>query len=432
MSAGVSSSFEPLKFLASEDVVRVAGEFGTPVFVYDENSIRSKVQYLQSLPSAFGHTIRYSIKACPSRAIVRLFNGLGTCFDASSIWEVFRAMRAGVPPSNILLTAQQADFTDDLLSLLDNGLKFDAGSLRQLEEFGKARRGSNVSVRVNPGFGSGLVRRLTSGGADSSFGIWHEDLPDVKEIVDRYDLRVERLHTHIGSGHFADVLLSAARLLLMVANDFPNVGYVNLGGGYRIEVFKTDPHYDHREWVTALADEISQFEQRTGRALHVEMEPGTFIMANSGSIIAEVIDVVSTGLEGRNFIKINAGLTEILRPSYYGSLHPLVAVKRDGSLPDESIVACVAGHCCIAGDVLTTAPGALEELQPMSLGAVNPGDFVVIERSGAYCSSMAMKNFNSYPEAAEVLRRMDGSYNLIRRRQELENITMNEIVPLDL
>ncbi len=433
MASNTASELEKLKFLSPQEVREVATTFNTPVFVYDEAGIRAQVALLKGLPSAYGHTIRYSLKACPSAAIIRVFDSAGVRFDASSVWEVVRAVRAGVTPDKILLTAQEADFSSrELPELVAAGLKFDAGSLHQLARYGQAFPNSAVSVRINPGFGSGLVRRLTSGGPNSSFGIWHEEISEVKAIVEQYSLTVERLHVHIGSGHHADVLLPAARKLLEIATDFPDVHTVDLGGGYRLTVMADDPEYDHTEWASALAENISEFAESTGRELHMEMEPGTFLIANSGSIVSEVIDVVDTGDGGQRFVKINAGLTEILRPSYYGAPHPVVAVSRDGELPDEGPMTCVAGHCCIAGDMLTVRSGSVEDLAPIRLGAVEPGDHVVIERAGGYCASMSMKNFNSYPEAPEVLRRMDGSFALIRARQTVEQLTANELIPDDL
>lgn len=422
---------EELKFLTPKEVANIARRFGTPVFVYDEAKILQAVKYMTSLPSAFGHTIRYSLKANPNQAIIRLFDRQGVSFDASSVWEVIRAVRAGVDPSRILLTAQDAAFSKELDDLLDSGLKFDAGSLRQLDEFGSKRPGATVSIRINPGFGSGLVPKLTSGGPDSSFGIWYERLPEIKKIIERYDLIVERLHTHIGSGHYADVLLPAARTLLGMIPELRHVNCIDLGGGYRLKVMVTDQEYNHAEWAEALAQEIAEVAATTGRRLHLELEPGTFLMANAGSLVTSVIDVVDTGMDGHQFIKIDGGLTEILRPSYYGAPHPIVAVSRDGNLPEEGARSCVSGHCCIAGDVLTVNGDGGSPL-PIRLGAVTPGDYIVVERCGGYCSSMAMKNFNSYPEAPEILRRGEGRYDLIRIRQLIDQVIANEQIPQDL
>ena len=430
--ATVAPSVEQLKFLTEEEVRRVAADVGTPAFVYDEETIERTASEMTGLPNAFGLTVRYSLKACPSRAIVRLFDRLGLAFDASSVWEVRRAVRAGVAADRILLTAQQAELDPGLEELLDAGLNFDAGSLRQLDTYGRARPGGRVSIRLNPGFGSGLVRRLTSGGPTSSFGIWHEDLPQAAEIVERHRLRLTRLHSHIGSGHYPDVLVRAARTLLRHARELTDVETINLGGGYRVKAFADDPKWDHREWAETVADAIREFAADTGRELRLELEPGTYLMANSGSIVARVIDVTSTGPDGYTFLKIDAGLTEIIRPSYYGAPHPLVSVPAAGERRDELEEYCVAGHCCIAGDVLTTRAGDVEQLAPVLLPRTEPGDYLVIERAGGYCASMSLKNFNSYPEAPELLRRKNGAFDVIRAPQTFDQLVANERVPADL
>jgi diaminopimelate decarboxylase len=403
------------------------------VFVYDKATMERNAHCLASLPNAFGLTVRYSLKSCPSQAIIRIFDRLDLSFDASSIWEVQRALRAGVRPDKILLTGQEAEFGAGLVELIEAGVEFDAGSLRQLNRYGHAFGGTHISIRINPGFGSGLVRRLTAGGPDSSFGIWHESMSKALEIMERHDLRVKRLHTHIGSGHHSDILVRAVRFLLRFARVMPDVTILNLGGGYRVKALLGDPEYDHAEWAIAVAALLRDFAAETGRQLHLEIEPGTYLVANAGSIITKVIDVVSTRSRvdgtGHMFVKIDGGLTEIIRPSYYGAVHPLVSVPRSG--PEHSMIEwyCVAGHCCIAGDVLTTKAGDVEQLKPVPMRRTEEGDYVVIERGGGSCSSMAMKNYNSYPEAPEVLRQRHYSFELIRARQTLDQMIVNELMP---
>ncbi|AVT38311.1 diaminopimelate decarboxylase [Plantactinospora sp. BB1] len=428
----VSDPIEQLKFLRVEEVRDIAERYGTPVFVYDEGSMVAAARSLAALSSPYGLTVRYSVKSCPTRAVIRIFDRLGLDFDTSSVWEALRVVGAGVPAERILLTAQEAVFDDRLRGLIEAGLRFDAGSLRQLDQYGRAFPGGAVSVRLNPGFGSGLVNRLTSGGPNSSFGIWHEDLGEVKRLVERHSLRLVRLHSHIGSGHHWDVLINAARALLAAARQFPDVEVIDLGGGYRVKSLLGDPEYDHREWAEVLGADLRAFAEETGRRLRVELEPGTAIMANSGSLVTRVVDVVSTGADGHRFVKTDGGLTEIVRPSYYGAVHPLVSVPASGPLRDDRERYCVVGHCCIAGDLLTPAPGSVEELAPVPLARTQPGDLLVVERAGGYASSMSMKNFNSFPEAPEVLRRTDGSVHLIRERQTLDQIIANERVPAGL
>ena len=418
---------EELRFLSPEEVHAIAETYGTPTYVYDEASMQANAQEMLGLPSAFGLDVRYSLKACPTAEVVKIFDRLGLIFDASSTWEAIRAIRAGVDPEKILLTAQEAPFDSQLTGLVLAGMKFDASSLRQLDHFGQHFPGKEVSVRINPGFGSGMVRRLTSGGPDSSFGIWVDQIPEIERIVKEHQLQVERFHMHIGSCHDPEVLLRALRVLLDMARTFESATIIDLGGGYQIKALLDDPEIDHSSWAIRVAQEMQDFAEETGRRLHLEAEPGTFLVANAGSIVSRVLDVVETGPDGRTFVKIDAGLTEILRPSYYGARHPLVTVPKGDREPHPFEEISVSGHCCIAGDVLTTVVGHVEQLGSALLRRPEPDDYLVVERAGGYCSSMAMKNFNSFPEAPEVLRRADGSTTLIRRRQTIEQLLQNEL-----
>jgi diaminopimelate decarboxylase len=415
---------EPLRFLSASEVRDIASQFGTPTFVYDLKTLEERYGYFAGLSNAFGLTIRYSVKANPNRSILRAYDRLGASFDVSSVWEARRVVAAGINPAKVLLTAQEA--SDGWQQLCERGMEFDAGSLKQLDDFGKTFAGGNVSVRFNPGFGSGLVKKLTSGGSHSSFGIWHEDLDQVVAIARRHGLHVKRLHFHIGSGHESSVLEQTVALGLQLCDEFPEVEAINLGGGYRIAAFLSDQAYDHRAMAERIREQIASYARRSERKLRLELEPGTYLMSLAGSLVSRVIDVAQTGRAGYQFIKIDAGVTEILRPSYYGSLHPLVSIAEpERRRTVQSYM--VSGHCCIAGDSLTTVAGNTEDFTPVALHETRVGDLLVIERSGGYAASMCMKNFNSYPEAAEVFRLGIGKYELIRRRQTLEQMLENEI-----
>jgi diaminopimelate decarboxylase len=424
------NNVENLKFLQPHEVLRIAEQYGTPVFVYDFDSIKRHYEYFASIPNAYGLKIRYSVKANPNRNILRIFDKLGARFDVSSTWEAKRVIDAGVKPTKILLTGQE--MTAGWQYLCDAGIEFDAGSLNQLDQYGRVFRGKDASIRVNPGFGSGLVKKLTSGGNHSSFGIWHEQLGEALAIAEQHHLNITRLHFHIGSGHETTVLEETVSKALGICEHIPSVSILNLGGGYRIAALAKDPKYDHHAMGTRIAEQLEIFAKRTGRRIKLELEPGTYLMALAGSIITRIIDVVSTGDNGYRFVKIDGGLTEIIRPSYYGALHPMVSVAANGVLRVETESYMVCGHCCIAGDNLTPVPSKSEDFAPQQLSRTEVGDFLVIERTGGYAASMCLKNFNSYPEAAEILRLGDGQYTMIRKRQTLEQIVQNEIdIPIE-
>jgi diaminopimelate decarboxylase len=153
-------------------------------------------------------------------------------------------------------------------------------------------------------------------------------------------------------------------------------------------------------------------------------------LANACSLVTTVQDITSTGSEGYRFLKLNAGMTEILRPSLYGAQHPIVLVPEEGTNKfREEMEQVVVGHCCESGDLLTPAPGDAEKLATRNLPRGEVGDLCIIEGVGAYCSSMAAKNYNSFPEAAEVLRKEDGSLSFIRQRQTFDQLIENEVAP---
>jgi len=174
--------------------------------------------------------------------------------------------------------------------------------------------------------------------------------------------------------------------------------------------------------------QFRSFEAKHGRRLQLEVEPGTYLVANSCTLIATVIDVVDTGRRGYKFLKVDTGMTEMLRPGMYGAQHP-IEVVRGATRGRSQAKYVVVGHCCESGDVLTPVPGSPEGLQPRLLPETRIGDLVVFGGAGAYCSSMAAKNYNSFPEAAEVMISGNGSVEFIRKRQTLDQILQNEVMP---
>ncbi len=422
MSSGFS---ERLKARLSEIVER----FGTPVYVYDQASLEAQAQATLAFPAPFGLTVRYAMKACPSAAVVRVLTRQGLHIDASSGWEAQCAMLSGVSPEQIQLTCQQ--LPPDLADLVRHGVLFNACSLHQLRVFGQLFPGGELSIRVNPGLGSGHNNRTNVGGPSSSFGIWHEYLEEVLAVQKQFGLHITRLHSHIGSGSDPEVWQRCARLTLAIAARPPEVATVNLGGGFKVGRMPDEESTDLQAVGAPIAAELTRFAEEHGRRLKLEIEPGTFLVANAGVVVATVIDVVDTGSGGYTFVKTDTGMTEILRPSLYGAQHPITIVPRLGEERGAREY-LVVGHCCESGDGLTPEPGNPEGLLSRVLTDAEIGDVVVIGGAGAYCAGMAAKNYNSFPEAPEVLLDPKGGLHLIRRRQSLPQMVENQIIPVHL
>lgn len=408
-------------FLTPELAAAVRERFGTPCYVYDRRRLEAAARTALAFPAPYGFTLRYAMKANPTLGILRVFRELGLHIDASSDYEVERALRAGFAPAQIQLTSQMP--SRRLADFVRLGVRFNACSLHQLELFGQAAPGGALSVRLNPGLGSGSTNRTNTGGPAASFGIWHEYLPAVQALAARYGLTIDRLHTHIGSGSDPEVWKRVARLTLALAARLPTVHTVNLGGGFKVARMPHEPATDLLAVGEHIRQELVAFREREGRALHLEIEPGTYLVANAGAIVATCTDVVDTGRDGYLFAKLDAGMPEITRPALYGAQHPISVLTPREEQADVVFV----GPCCESGDILTPAPGDPEALAPRRTRRPQIGDLVVIGGAGAYCAAMATINYNSYPQAPEVLLDLDGSLRLIRRRQRPEQIWQNEL-----
>ena len=416
---------DKLNFLNAAQAASVRQTVGTPAYVYDEKTLKGQAAKALAFPNAFGLTVRYAMKASANAAILRIFESCGLHFDASSSYECDRAIKAGIPAAKISLSTQEMPGRQDFLRLYQAGIQFNACSLSQLETFGALCHGKEAGVRFNPGLGSGGTSKTNVGGPAASFGIWHESIPAVREIAQKHRLRIIRIHTHIGSGSDPLVWQKAADLSFNMVREFPDVTTLNLGGGYKVGRMSYEKTTDLPEIAQPILKDFKSLDAETGRKIHLEIEPGTFLLANSCSLVTTIQDVVSTGREGYHFLKLDAGMTEILRPALYASQHPIVVLPQKETSRTEKYV--VVGHCCESGDLLTPSPENHEELAPRELAQAEIGDLCVIEGAGAYCSAMSAKNYNSFPEAAEVLLRESGELVLIRRRQTLDQIVQNEV-----
>jgi len=406
--------------LTAARAAEVRERFGTPCYVYERAALEAAARAALAFPAPFGFTLRYAMKANPSHGILTLFRGLGLHVDASSDHEVERAQRAGFVPAQIQLTSQMP--SQRLAEFLGKGVLFNACSLRQLEMAGRLAPGSEVSVRMNAGLGSGSTNRTNTGGPASSFGIWHEYLGDVKTVAEKFTLRITRLHSHIGSGTDPEVWKRVTRMTLDLVAKLSEVTTINLGGGFKVGRMPGEASTDLQDVGGHVRRELEAFRDRDGRALHLEIEPGTYLVANGGSVVATCVDVVDTGGDGYLFAKLDTGMPEVTRPSLYGAQHP-ISVLAERPAADVVFV----GPCCESGDILTPAPGDPEALAPRRVARPQAGDLVVVGGAGAYCAAMSTINYNSYPQAPEVMLEPDGTLRLLRRRQTLAQVWANEV-----
>ena len=408
-------------FLSLTEAQAIRKKFGTPVYVYDLETLREQAKTVLAFPHAYGLTVRYALKANPNSTFLRLFDKWGLHLDAGSEYEVLRALQAGIEGKKISLSTQQ--FPTQMKWLHKQGIHFNASSLHQIKQFGQILPGASLGLRFNPGIGSGAVAKTDVGGSHSSFGIWHEALTQAKEQTEQYGLKVIRIHTHIGSGTDPILWQQTAKISLQLLRHFPCATTLNLGGGFAVARMPTEKTSKLQEMGTAIKTDFEALAVH-GLKIHLEIEPGTYLIANAGVLLTTVQDIVSTGKTGYTFLKIDAGMTEILRPALYGARHPLVLLSPSSKKETQFYV--VVGHCCESGDLLTPAPGTPDILEPREMPVASIGDLCVIKGTGAYCAAMSAIHYNSFPQAPEVLIDDKRSFHLIRKRETLDQIVQNE------
>lgn len=403
----MKTDVDSLVFLTEGQVRSLVKEHPTPFYVYSRATLKNQAQkILQAFSQApFGLTVRFAMKANPHPEILRLFESQGIYIDASSEYEARAALNAGIEPAKILLTSQQ--LPRDLRTIMASGIEFTATSLHQLEQYGQTFPGSEVSIRLNTGIGSGYAHRLTTGGIEVGFGIWYHAGGDnrsheIHKIAERYKLRIKRLHIHVGTGTSPDMWSKVLQAGLDAAKDFKTVDTLNLGGGFKIAYMKGDGFADIDAIGEIAAHMLQGFYDQTGRKLHFEIEPGRYLTAEAGSIISTIVDRTDTGEHGDDFLKLDCGMTEFIRTAMYGANHPLVVVPKVDRQDGDTSKYVVIGHCCESSDVFTTVPGNPEEIQPRILRKAEIGDYMVVEKAGAYCAGFSTKGYNSFPIAGDI------------------------------
>ncbi len=384
-------------WLSQKQAYELAARHGSPLFVYSKLELRKRAQMLMGLEAPFGLTVRYAMKANPHPEIIRLYDAEGLHFDASSSYEAMHLLDQGVPGDKISLSSQQP--AHNLEHLLGAGVRLVATSMHQLKLYAEAAAaGAKVALRVNAGLGSGHNNRNKTAGPASSFGLWHEYLEDALAYAHKHGLVVDRLHTHIGSGGDPSVWAAAIEASLKIAARMPDVTTLNMGGGYKVERFEGEKEADMNQVLEAFSQELTKFADKTGRRLHLEIEPGTWLVAHNGYLITEIVDVTDTGKDGFHFLRTNTGMNDFIRPAMYGSRHRL-HVLNDSS---EQVDYAVVGHACESSDLITTASGDPETIAPRTMNKAKLGDLLLIEDVGAYCAAMCVKGYNSYPGAQEI------------------------------
>jgi len=410
----------------STTLAELAQTHGTPLWVYDAATIERQIAALRPFD-----VIRFAQKANSNTHILRLMRRAGVLVDAVSLGEIERALAAGYTPAShhghaeIVFTADLLDRAT-LAHVVELGIPVNCGSIDMLDQLGAASPGHPVWLRINPGFGHGHSNKTNTGGEHSKHGIWHTDLPLACQRVRDNGLQLVGLHMHIGSGvdyaHLQQVCGAMVTLVQTVLAQGMDVQAISAGGGLSIPYQAGEASIDTQHYFVLWDAARQHIAALLGHPVTLEIEPGRYLVAQSGVLLTEVR---ATKRMGANpFVMVDAGFSDLMRPAMYGSFHAMTLIHADGSPVsgvDQPTV--VGGPLCESGDVFTQGEGGV--VQQRLLPGAQVGDLLLLHDAGAYGASMS-SNYNTRPLAAEVLMEA-GQPRLIRRRQ-----TVAELLALEL
>jgi diaminopimelate decarboxylase len=343
--------------------------------------------------------------------------------DAVSTGEIGRALRAGYQPSQIVYTADVFD-RDALELVIQKNVPVNVGSPDMIDQLGQRAPGRNITLRINPGFGHGHSQKTNTGGPQSKHGIWYQQIDDCLLRADRHGLVVTGLHIHIGSGtdfeHLSQVCGAMEQACLRVGR---TVTTISTGGGLPVPYREGQSYIDLDQYYQLWNAARDRIAEQLGHSIHLEIEPGRYLVAESGYLVTEICAIKTMG--ENLFYMVDAGFSDLARPILYGAYHPISICHRNPPASDRQVEVVVGGPLCESGDIFTQEEGGF--VSRRSLPVAQVGDLLVLEVAGAYGFAMS-SNYNSRFRACEVLLE-EGQAKQIRRRESLDELLELESIP---
>jgi len=397
--------------MLDNQLLKVAQEFGSPVYVYDAEKIES--QY-NRLTNAFKGVkklkLNYAVKALSNISILKLFKSLGSGIDTVSIQEVQLGLAAGFSPEEIIFTPNGVSL-NEIEQAAELGVQINIDNLSILEQFGTKHPKIPVCIRINPHVMAGGNANISVGHIDSKFGISIHQIPHILRIVENTKMTINGIHMHTGSDILdIEVFLYASEILFDTAKQFKNLDFIDFGSGFKVPYKLGDIETNIEELGKKLSSRFNAFCKEYGKDLTLAFEPGKFLVSESGRFLTKVNAVKQT--TSTVFAQVDSGFNHLIRPMLYGSHHDIVNIS---NLKGRERFYTVVGYICETDTFGNNR----------RINEINEGDVLCFKNAGAYCFSMA-SNYNSRFRPAEVLW-FNNKAHLIRKRETFEDIINNQI-----
>lgn len=396
--------------ITTTELLSMAQKYGSPVYVYDAQTIIDQYNRLKSAFSSVENTrIYYAAKALTNQSILKLICQLGCGLDTVSKQEVQLGLLAGFAAEKIIFTPNGVSF-EEIEEIAQLGVQINIDNLLFLEQFGTKYPDTPVCVRFNPHLMAGGNANISVGHIDSKFGISIHQMPLVLRIVENTKMKINGIHMHTGSDILdIEVFLYASEILFDAAKNFKDLEFIDFGSGFKVPYKPDDISTDIEELGERLSEKFIHFCQTYGRNLTLCFEPGKFLVSQAGYFLAKVNVVKQT--TSTVFAGIDSGFNHLIRPMFYGSYHSIENISNpDGKKRFYSVV----GYICETDTFATNR----------QISEISEGDILCFKNAGAYCFTMA-SNYNSRLKPAEVLF-YKGESHLIRKAETLDDLLRNQ------
>lgn len=404
---------DAFNFFKGNKPAELTAKYGSPLYVISEEILRQRCKDVKNLVSYPNFSVNYSAKANSNLAFLEIVHEEGLNVDAMSPGEIYVEMKAGFTPEQIFYISNNVS-KEEMQFAIDRNILISVDSISQLEQYGQLNPGGRVAARFNGGIGAGHSEKVITAGKKTKFAINPEFIPEFKEVLKKYDLKLVGINQHIGS-LFMDYkpYIDGVKAILNIAKQFDDLEFVDLGGGFGVPYEKLDdqPRLDMKTLGEQLDVVFKEFVAEYGKEITFKIEPGRYVSAESSVLLGTVHAVKHNGED--KYIGTDIGFNVLQRPMIYDSHHDIEVYNDSVETEDVTVV----GNICETGDILA---------KHRVLPKMNVGDTIGLLDAGAYGYAMA-SNYNNRLRPAEVLIRENGEVVLVREKDELEDLVKHMI-----
>ncbi|HET9678785.1 MAG TPA: diaminopimelate decarboxylase [Buchnera sp. (in: enterobacteria)] len=403
------------KHLNEKNILEIIKKYKTPLWIYDSNTIKKRINQLKKFDS-----IRFAQKACSNIHILKIMKENKVKVDAVSEGEIERAISAGYDPEkDIVFTSDLFETNQLIKKIIALKITVNIGSINMLEQLGNLSPGHKIWLRINPKFGYGHNEKTNTGGENSKHGIWN--IQESLSYIKKYKFKLIGIHMHIGSGININNLKKVCKKMMETVFSFKQkIKFISTGGGLSIPYKPNEKKFNVESFFKIWDKTRKKISQYFGNPIKLEIEPGRFLVAESGILVSTVRSIKKMGK--KKYTLVNVGFNELIRPALYGSYHHISIIKRNKEKSIKMVKTIIGGPLCESGDIFTQTK--IKMTTSRLLPKTEIGDYVIFHDTGAYGSSMS-SNYNSRPLIPEILIE-NKNFRIIRKRQTFQEMLMLE------